>query len=49
MYVPAANPEMVLLVVLPVIPPVIPTGLISQLPDGKPLNTTLPVAVEQVG
>jgi len=24
-------------------------GLIVQVPDGKPLNTTLPVAVEQVG
>ena len=24
-------------------------GLIVQLPEGKPLNTTLPVSVEQVG
>ena len=26
-----------------------PPGLIVQVPEGKPLNTTLPVAVEQVG
>ena len=29
--------------------PVIPPGLMVQLPDGKPPNVTLPVAVEQVG
>ena len=29
--------------------PVIPPGLMVQLPDGNPLNTTLPVAVAQVG
>ena len=29
--------------------PVIAPGLIVQFPAGKPLNTTLPVAVEQVG
>ena len=36
---------MVILVVEPVIAP----GLIVQLPAGKPLNTTLPVAAEHVG
>ena len=35
----------VLVVVLPVIPP----GFNIQLPEGRPLSTTLPVAVEQVG
>ena len=34
-----------MLVVLPAIAP----GLIVQLPAGKPVNTTLPVASEQVG
>ena len=34
-------------VLLPV--PVIDPGLIVQLPAGKPLNTALPVANEQVG
>jgi hypothetical protein len=29
--------------------PVIPPGLIVQLPAGNPLSTTLPVAVEQSG
>ena len=42
---PAGNPDMVLLAVEPVMAP----GLIVQLPDGRPLNTTLPVAVAQVG
>ena len=36
---------MVVLVVFPVIPP----GLMVQFPDGNPLKTTLPVAVAQVG
>ena len=36
---------MVLLAVEPVIAP----GLIVQLPEGKPFNTTLPVATAQVG
>ena len=36
---------MVVLVVFPVMPP----GLMVQLPDGKPFNTTLPVGVKQVG
>ena len=36
---------MVVLAVFPVIAP----GLMVQLPDGKPLNTTLPVDTEQVG
>ena len=42
---PAANEPIVVLVPVPVIDP----GLIVQLPAGNPLNTTLPVAVEQVG
>jgi len=42
---PAGNPDMVVVAVEPAIAP----GLIVQLPDGKPLNTTLPVAVVQVG
>ena len=36
---------MVLLLAVPVIPP----GLIVQLPSGKPFNTTLPVAIVHVG
>ena len=36
---------MVILAVDPVIDP----GLMFQLPDGKPLNTTLPVATAHVG
>ena len=36
---------MVVLEVFPVIAP----GLMVQLPDGKPLNTTLPVDTAQVG
>ena len=36
---------MVVLVVFPVIPP----GLMVQLPDGSPLKTTLPVANAHVG
>lgn len=36
---------MVLLVPVPEIEP----GLITQLPDGKPLNSTLPVATAQLG
>ena len=45
MYVPAVKPDIVVLAVEPVMAP----GLIVQFPAGKPLNTTLPVAVEQVG
>ena len=45
LYVPAASPEMVLVTVLPAIAP----GLMVQLPVGRPLNSTLPVATEQVG
>lgn len=41
----AAKPDKVVLVVDPAIPP----GFIVQLPDGNPLNTTLPVANWQVG
>ena len=36
------------MVVLKPVPAIAP-GLIVQFPDGKPLNTTLPVATEQVG
>lgn len=45
LYVPADKPDIVVLRPVPAIDP----GLIVQLPDGKPLNTTLPVATEQVG
>jgi len=45
LYVPAASPEIVVLVPVPAIVP----GLMVQLPAGKPLNTTLPVAAEQDG
>lgn len=44
-YVPAERPEMVLLEPEPVIAP----GSIVQLPEGRPVKVTLPVAVEQVG
>ena len=43
--VPAARFGIVALAVEPVIAP----GLIVQLPSGKQLNTTLPVAIEHVG
>ena len=42
---PASKPEIVVLAVLPVIPP----GLIVQLPEGKPFRATLPVDNTQVG
>jgi hypothetical protein len=42
---PSASPEIVVLVVFPAIDP----GLMVQLPEGKPLKTTLPVGVAQVG
>ena len=45
LYVPAAKPVMVAVVVVPVIVP----GIIVQLPVGKPLRTTLPVANAHVG
>ena len=45
MYVPAVNPEIVLLEPVPEILP----GLITQFPVGNPLNITLPVAVPHVG
>ncbi len=41
----AVRPEMVVVAVFPVIPP----GLIVQLPAGRPLRATLPVASAQVG
>jgi len=44
-YVPEVSPEMVLLIPVPEIAP----GFIVQFPAGKPFNTTLPVATEQVG
>lgn len=43
--VPGSSPEMVVVRVLPVIP----TGLIVQLPAGSPESTTLPVEDAQVG
>ena len=44
-YVPATRPDIVVLKPVPAIAP----GLMVQLPAGKPLNTTLPVATAQVG
>jgi hypothetical protein len=44
-YVPGTSPERVVLEVEPIIPP----GLIVQVPDGRPLSTTLPVPDKQVG
>ena len=44
-YVPATRPDIVVLKPVPAIAP----GLIIQLPAGKTLNTTLPVATAQVG
>ena len=45
LYVFAAKPDTVVLVVDPAIAP----GLIVQLPAGNPLNTTLPVGTAHVG
>jgi hypothetical protein len=46
LYVPVLSPVIVLLTPVPVIPP----GLIVQVPDaGKPFNIALPVAIAQVG
>jgi len=45
LYVPVARPVMVLVGVLPVMAP----GLIVQLPAGRPLRTTDPVATVHVG
>lgn len=45
LYIAAVKPETVVLRPVPAIAP----GLIVQFPEGKPLNTTLPVATEQVG
>ena len=45
LYVPAAKPVIVVVAVVPVIDP----GIIVQLPVGKPLTNTLPVAVAHVG
>lgn len=36
------------MIMLPPVPEIEP-GLIVQLPEGKPSNTTFPVAVEQLG
>ena len=49
MYVPAANPEIVVLVPVPVVVTAHGDLVKVQLPDGNPLNTTLPVAVAHVG
>lgn len=43
-YVPGTSPDIVVLDPLPVIDP----GLIVQVPDGKPVSTTLPVTVVHV-
>jgi hypothetical protein len=45
LYVPAASPDTVVLEPVPAIAP----GLIVQLPEGRPLSTTLPVDKKQVG
>ena len=45
LYVPVASPEMVVLEPVPAIEP----GLIVQLPAGRPLSTTLPIEIAQVG
>lgn len=45
LYVPATRLVTVLLVPVPAMAP----GLIVQFPEGKPFNTTLPVATAQVG
>lgn len=45
LYIPGTSPEMVFEAVLPVIPP----GLIVQLPAGSPERSTLPVGVVHVG
>jgi hypothetical protein len=44
-YVPGNKPVIVVLVLVPVIAP----GLIVHVPDGKPVNTLLPVGTVQVG
>jgi hypothetical protein len=49
-YVPAASPEIVVLVPVPVV--VVPPGFLVNVHvpvDGKPFNTTLPVATVQLG
>lgn len=43
--VPASSPDIVVLAPVPLIDP----GLIVQFPEGKPLNSTLPVETEHVG
>jgi hypothetical protein len=45
LYVPAARPEIVVLVADPAMEP----GLIVQFPDGNPVKITLPVATAHVG
>ena len=45
LYVPVANPVMVVLVPVPVLAP----GFIVQLPEGRLLRITLPVATAQLG
>ena len=50
-YVPEAKPETVVVGLLPVLVVIVPSKSRDnvQLPDGKPLNTTLPVPKAQVG
>ena len=50
-YVPAVKPDTVVVGLLPVVVVMVPpkSRVSVQLPDGKPLNTTLPVAKVQVG
>jgi hypothetical protein len=48
-YVPGARPKMVVEVVVPVEVTFPGFRVKIQLPEGKPLNATLPVAMEQVG
>jgi len=45
LYVPGANPEIVLLLPVPAIDP----GFMVQFPVGNPFKTMLPVATAQVG
>ena len=44
-WLPAATPDTIVLLVDPILPP----GLIVHVPDGNPFNTTLPVDTEHVG
>ena len=48
-YVPAANPLIVVVAVLPVVTTLPGLRVNVQLPDGRPVRVTEPVATEQVG